>query len=304
MRYYLTLDVGGTKIKGGVLSEDGSLYKNHIHEFDALSQEPKNTILNNFIYILESMVLSIDEENFSVNGIGFAFPGPFDYVEGISLITGLNKYESIYGFNLKKWIAAMLGESEILRRYVKKVVRVVFLHDVEAFAMGESYYGEASCFRRVMYVCIGTGAGSAFTIDHRIITDPSEQVPEHGWIYNAPFKESIVDDYISARGLIGLGTEHFGKYIEGKELGTLAESGDGYALKVFSQFGENLLEALKQFLCSFKPECLVLGGQISKSHQYFEEPINRFCENNAIIMLINISTSGTIMQGIYNKLIE
>lgn len=304
MRYFLTLDVGGTKIKGGVLREDGSLYSDDIHEYDARAQESQNTILGNFTSILESLARSIQEENFTISGIGFAFPGPFNYTEGISYISGLNKYESIYGFHLRTWITGMLGENELLKRHMSQDAKVIFLHDVEAFATGESNYGEASRYKRVMHVCIGTGAGSAFTIDRRIVTEPLEMVPENGWIYNTPFREGIIDDYISARGLCSLGSAYFGASIEGKELGALAQHGDRKALAVFNRFGENLLDALKSFLCSFQPDCLVLGGQISKSHLHFEQPLHRYCQDNHIKMIFNTGTSGTIMQGIYNRLTE
>src|SRR5687768_16206029 len=36
-----------------------------------------------------------------INKIGIAMPGPFDYENGISLIRGLHKYESLYGLNVK-----------------------------------------------------------------------------------------------------------------------------------------------------------------------------------------------------------
>jgi len=37
----------------------------------------------------------------NIVGIGFAMPGPFDYVKGISLFTGQNgKYENTYGLDV------------------------------------------------------------------------------------------------------------------------------------------------------------------------------------------------------------
>ena len=39
---------------------------------------------------------------FNLRGIGFAMPGPFDYVRGICLIRGVPKYEKLYGVNVGK----------------------------------------------------------------------------------------------------------------------------------------------------------------------------------------------------------
>jgi glucokinase len=47
-----------------------------------------------------------------VKGIGFAMPGPFDYVKGISYIKGVAKYENLYGFNVKDAIATGLEVPE------------------------------------------------------------------------------------------------------------------------------------------------------------------------------------------------
>ena len=38
----------------------------------------------------------------NIGGIGIAIPGPFDYGNGISLIKDLEKYESLYGTNIKE----------------------------------------------------------------------------------------------------------------------------------------------------------------------------------------------------------
>ena len=44
----------------------------------------------------------------TVKGIGFAMPGPFDYVKGICYIRGVAKYENLYGINVGEAIAEAL----------------------------------------------------------------------------------------------------------------------------------------------------------------------------------------------------
>jgi len=304
MKYYLTLDVGGTKIKGGVLTESGTLYKNNIMEFDALSQECEKVILDNFVQILERLTISIEDDNPIIIAIGVAFPGPFDYFKGICLITGIDKYESIYKINIKDRMTTLISQNNVLKKCIEKNYKFLFLHDIQAFAIGESYCGKASKYKRVMYVCIGTGAGSAFTIDNRIVISQSENVPENGWIYKTKLKKSIVDDYISARGLRDLCMEYLGSDIDGKTLYKMAGKNNKEALAVFDQFGKNLLEALEEFTCSFKPECIILGGQISKSYQYFGGYLRAYCDKNSIQVFINTDTSGTVMKGLYNHLVR
>ena len=80
-----------------------------------------------------------------------------------------------------------------------KEAKFLFLHDIEAFALGESWYGTCCEAEKILCVCIGTGAGSAF-VEHRKPVKTGNGVPENGWIYQIPFRQGILDDYLSVRG--------------------------------------------------------------------------------------------------------
>lgn len=44
-----------------------------------------------------------------MKGIRLAFPGPFDYEQGICLMKGLDKYDRLYGINLRQVFSERLG---------------------------------------------------------------------------------------------------------------------------------------------------------------------------------------------------
>ena len=123
---------------------------------------------------------------------------------------GLDKYDSIYGISI---------EEEMKRRtdFIQDT-NFCFLHDVEAFALGESWFGEGREAGRLLCLCIGTGTGSAFIENKRVIKEKTEGVPDHGWIYNLPYRDSIIDDYLSVRGLLKISREITGTGLNGKEL--------------------------------------------------------------------------------------
>lgn len=67
--------------------------------------------------------------------VGFAFPGPFDYEHGVSLIRGVNKFERIYGLDISESLFPLLRRSGAEEfRYV---------NDASAFALGECLGGAA-----------------------------------------------------------------------------------------------------------------------------------------------------------------
>src|SRR5665647_1163648 len=68
-----------------------------------------------------------------VKGIGFAMPGPFDYVKGISYIRGVAKYENLYGFNITDAISGSLG--------INDDFLIRFMNDASSFAVGEAWAG-------------------------------------------------------------------------------------------------------------------------------------------------------------------
>ena len=254
MSIFIMLDVGGTEIKGGVFDVSGALLGG-IRNFQAKAGENPDTIFENFCHIISDLGGGFPKEK--LEGIGMAFPGPFDYEQGISLMRGLNKYDQIYGMRIP----------EELRKRSRKLerVKILFRHDVEAFARGVYRFGMKKQQEKVLCLCIGTGAGSAFLENGEALKKKTEAVPENGWIYNSAFRDSILDDYLSVRGLKRLSREIMGEEMDGKRLSELCSEKNPGALKVYREFGKILYEGILPFLDSFKPQALILGGQITKS---------------------------------------
>ena len=279
MGHYIAIDVGGTELKGAALDKAGRIIrKSSILAGSGKEAEAVFDILAGFI-----KELAADEE---ILGIGMAWPGPFDFENGISLMKGLGKYDSIYGMNI----------TDELRKRTGFEGRIIYLHDIEAVAVG------LDLDNRVMCLCIGTGAGSAFTAGKRTIKG-TDGAPADGWIYNYPYKDSIIDDYLSARGLAAIAKRHYpGEKLDGRALSTLAVKGDKEALEVFKEFGEDITNAITPFLESFRAEVLFLGGQISGSFDYFGRSIKKYCKEKGITVVSNGHTSLIAFNGIYRRL--
>ena len=242
---YILLDVGGTEIKGSVSDRNGVRTK--IRKFPAQAQKSTEKILDNFAKICRELMREADG---SVVGVGMAIPGPFDYENGISRMQGLNKYDAIYGIPLEREIKARVPELGS--------ARFLFLHDIEAFALGESWYGNCRDVDKILCVCIGTGAGSAFVENGKTVKT-GKGVPENGWIYQQPFGDSILDDYLSVRGLEQISLAVTGKVWSGKELYGLVKAGNMEAEEVWRRFGADVAAGLLPVLEEYQPDLLLLG---------------------------------------------
>lgn len=297
--YFLMMDVGGTGIKTGIFNQEGELL-GEIESFPARSRESKEIIFSNFASIIEQMGGKLPGKEDTFQGIGMAFPGPFDYEQGISLMKGLDKYDEIYGYRLPEEIQKRIKKKSLLS---EDGCRFLFLHDVEAFALGESRFGSASDLNRLFCLCIGTGAGSAF-VENGAAVKQGKGVPQNGWIYDTPFKDSIIDDYVSVRGLRKQAEGCFLKIPDGAGLYCLALDGDERAKEVFKSFGRDVLQAITPFLREFGPDALILGGQISKSFSFFGEDLECFCNEQGIRIVLTVDTSRRALEGLYVRLKE
>lgn len=281
--YYIALDVGGSSIKSAIVDELGNRVTT-ININKALAKEERDVILENLFNIVSFHLMEGESLGFNINGVGIAFPGPFNYEEGISLIKGIDKYESIYEVNLKK---ALENKFDGLS--------FKFKNDAHLYALGECNFRTGQNFNKSLCICLGTGVGSAFVYNKDLLEE-GENIPEYGWIYNTPFKESIADDYLSTRGLINIAQGLGLKVVNGEEIYKLAINKDPLALEVFKRFGEDLKELMEIYLNKCDLDSIIIGGNISKSYEFFKEPLEKLCMEKSIsIRLSSDSTESTLI---------
>jgi glucokinase len=252
-------DIGGSHITCAVIDlTTGNILRETLSEREVNNQAPAGEIIGVWADALSGALKHVPFEN--VKGIGFAMPGPFDYVKGICYIKGVAKYENMYGVNVHEEIGkALKVPGDFLIR---------FMNDASSFAVGEAWVGSAVDSGRSLSITLGTGFGSAFISDRIPICDGS-QVPKIGCVYHLPYRDGIADDYFSTRGLLGRYKSKTGIELKGvKELAAIASS-DSVVMDLFADFGENLAHFLAPWLKGFGAEVLVIGGNISHAYNLF-----------------------------------
>lgn len=217
-------------------------------------------------------------------GLGFAMPGPFDYEKGIALFDQqVKKFGDLHGVNVRKELSGILNLTEDFP--------VRFINDASAFAVGEASQGRPSEFNRVLAITLGTGFGSTF-IRNKLPVAGENGVPDDGFLYHIPFKNSIADDYFSTRWFLHEYKSRTGKYIKGvKELAELAGS-NRTSIEIFEKFGNRLGTFLSPWVKDFGVECLVIGGNIAHSFSIFENSLRAALKMNSLQPEICISALG------------
>ena len=252
-------DIGGSHISCAAVDlVSGKILKDTLTERSVDNQASAKSILDTWSDALSSVLNKVPHDR--VKGIGFAMPGPFDYVKGICYIRGVAKYENLYGINVTDSISENLD--------IRDGILIRFMNDASAFAVGEAWAGSAADYNRSLSITLGTGFGSAF-ISNRIPIVDGPQVPRLGCIYHLPYRDGIADDYFSTRGLLHRYKMITGKELSGvKELASLAAT-DKSVTDLFTDFGDNAGLFLTPWLKKFEAEILVIGGNISHAYNLF-----------------------------------
>lgn len=273
MKTSVLLDVGGTGIKAALCDGAGRISPAKV--YPSRAGEGKDALLQHFSRIIRETRDAAPGD--SLSSVRMAFPGPFDYARGAPLLTGLAKYEALYG-------VALPGALD-----VPPETGWLFLNDVEAFALGAiEEYGIAG---RAVFLCLGTGAGSAFSVGGKISTDESEGILPGGWVYPLPFLDERIDDFLSVRGLTRLGGG----------LSPLELSGRPEGRAVYAEFGARLRDAMAPVVARFRPDVFVLGGGISKSAALFQEPLAALLGSIRAELIVAEDTSALIFKGLAGR---
>lgn len=269
-RYLIGMDIGGTSVKTSIIDIDNPTSKVCEECFNSFginsSSESYEEVITSFVSVFNDTYKTAKAYKYPIYGIGIATPGPFDHKKGVSYMR--HKYKALYGINLKDIFWNFLGKPA--------KCLIFFEDDCRAFLLGETLYGAAKEFTRCIGITIGTGLGAGF-IDNKKFMLEGKGVPYRGQIWSLPYKNGVVDDIVSKKGIISL----YKKYsrtetveVEVEDIAQRAFVGDKSAIKAFAKVGKILGEILKPIAEEFEAECLVFGGNISRSYSLFAKSLN------------------------------
>ena len=298
IKNFICIDIGGSSIKSAIINSKKNIIKNTYTNKSLDSGREKKYILKKFIQPIKNNINYLKKNNKELNGIGIAIGGPFDYKKGISYIKNFDKYESIYGINIKK----------IIQKELKISKEIPFIFDIDSwcFGRGEVQFKQYNEYKKIIAFTLGTGVGSSFIINKKIVSK-GKGVPYLGWISGKKYKHGILNDYISSIYMIKKYFLLTKKKIDISTMAQLAQKGDIIAKSIFSEIGLTLgLYLQRHFIKDFDAECLIFGGQISLSSDLFlseiKTSLKKFKSIKKITAALDIETSA--LRGAAQLLIE
>jgi len=121
--------------------------------------------------------------------------------------------------------------------------------------------GAGENYTNVMGVTLGTGFGSAYS-ENKITNDIN--------LGSKSYRETIADDYFSTRWFLKRYKELTGILLTGgvKELAELARESI-VARDIFKEFAINMSDFLSLYIEQYRPEALIICGNIAKASEFF-----------------------------------
>ncbi|SHN21818.1 glucokinase [Cyclobacterium lianum] len=271
MSKVIGVDIGGSHISAGILSDDGmSIADTDLARGPVNSAGSREEILDAWSRCILALEIEADSR------LGIAMPAPFDYENGISLMVTQGKYQALYRSDIR----AALAE-----RLCLPTKNVTFMNDAAAFLQGEAHVAGWPASVNLMGITLGTGLGGAFKSGH---------LAEDGAIWCIPFKGGIAEDLLSTAYFTRWARTEFGKEVEGlKDLlndpQTRAET-----LSRLKDFAGNLADLILMLQDSRQSDIdkVVFGGNILKAEVYFLPLVREILQQKGFMAELHISKLG------------
>lgn len=276
MRTYLGIDIGGTKIAGGLVGADGSVLKRE--QVPTGARDGGAQVLERALNLADALLAGAAR---SVDAIGIGAGGQIDCDRGV-VVSASDVLPGWTGVD----IAGAFGG-----RFAAPV-RVD--NDVNALASGEVRFGRSRGLRTVVFLALGTGVGGALVFDGRVHHGARWSAGEVGRLLVDPSETARVDlgggrgtleAYASGSGLLQTYRELAGvdNLRNGEEIVDEARRApDSAAALALRRTGEWLGLGLASLANVLDPDMIVIGGGMAAIGDLLLDPARRALRARAL----------------------
>ncbi|HEX4015015.1 MAG TPA: ROK family protein [Candidatus Cybelea sp.] len=271
MQTAIGVDLGGSHVTAGVVTEDGKIQSQHEEDLEDLR-------FDSVVEAIEKMVTLALRDAGKVCGIGIGSPGNIDAASGAVL------YSPNFG-----WENEPLGEA--LRK--KFSVPVYVANDARCATLGEYAFGTGRGTKDFALLTLGTGIGGGIVAGGTLMLGyrwgageiGHHQIrPTDGFVCGCG-KIGCFEAQASGTGLIRHAFAVLPSFprsalldvardkLSSKKIRKAAQAGDGHALAAWKRFSADLAIGLANIIAFVNPEKIALGGGVSSAGEYLLDAV-------------------------------
>lgn len=249
------IDIGGTKMKCGIVDAGGNVIGTP-REAPTNARGPRERIVAGILDLLNEALAQTPE--YRLRGIGIGCSGPLDIETGT--ILNCNTLPTMHNYPLK----------HIVELTTCKEVRMN--NDANAMMLGEAVWGAGRGRQSILGITLGTGIGCAYILDNHVVNGYTGNAGE---IWQSPYKDGVIEDYVSGPALARMYKEITGESADGKAIAEMAKEGKEAALEVFNRFADGLTFALAWTINTVDPDAVIMGGSVANSACLFMDRVKK-----------------------------
>lgn len=272
-RVAIGIDLGGTDIKAGLVTEEGTLLQQYKKSTEAHLGGRK--VVDRIGDLIEEILKSdvMKPHRSQLQGIGIGSPGLIDHDKG-AITRPVNIRDWDYWISVRDIFKERFG----LYTWVD--------NDANVCALGEALFGAGRGKKVVLVLTLGTGVGGGVIIDGKVLHGARGFAGELGHTMvnpNGPVcgcgNEGCLETYAAASAIARYAqekakVEHIPtllkemsggrrERITSKMVYEAAVQGDSIALEVIAHAGKYLGIGIASLIVSFNPEIVCIGGGAS-----------------------------------------
>ena len=283
IKYSLGVDIGGTTIKLGIVSDTGKINKQF--KLDTHADEGPDAVISQIKKGIHKILKNCKLE---IEGIGIGAPGLVTSKKGIVQSPP----------NFKDWDSVAIGN--IIKKEFKTEVFVE--NDANAAAVGEFIFGAGKNYKDFMMVTLGTGVGGGIIIDKKLYKGVTGAAGEIGHIkikYDGVKCKCGGTGCLEAYSGINYLVERVNtkleqndsvlkewlkndKKLSPKLIHEAALLGDNFSIKVISDLAEQIAIGLSSVVNLFDITTIIIGGGVAGFGNFLFTPLTEMLIGNVM----------------------
>ncbi len=271
--YYWGIDIGGTRVKLGLVNTDGDVLVSSV--IDTLVENGPDDLVDRIAQTCKGLLLTEKIPSDMVRAFGVGSPGPMSQNKGTLLDPGnLPGFEN---YPIRDRLAQLLERPGVLE------------NDVNAICWAEFKFGAGRDVETMVMLALGTGVGGGIIYQSELIQGAKGNGAELGHMIVVDQgreckcgQQGCLESYASASHVVkrtkeklDLGLDSTLKevinenhHLTCEAIFEHAEDGDDVAVDIVNSVARTLAQTAVNLDHIFEPELCVLGGGVSKSGEF------------------------------------
>lgn len=273
-KFILGIDLGATNIKIGLLDKDYRIVKKKI--LNTSDFKDRKSLIKGIIEEIKNLLRERKISIRDILGMGMGVPGPVDFKKDI-----VHYFPNIKGFE-------NIPIGEIFQREIG--IKTYIDNDTNLIGLAEKRFGAGKDFKNLVYLTLGTGVGGAVFVEGKLYRGKNFTAGEIGHI---PLNEkgpkcncggrACLERYIGNRYVLARARKILKKRdLTLEVLSQMAKRKNKKAEFIWKDMGRKLGIVLTGIVNFFNPECIVIGGGLSKAGRILFSDIRKTVRKRAM----------------------